>query len=100
MKSYLSSVLKSVLTVLVVVLLLAGCEKAPEDTEGESSETQSSTEGFVFRDANSSAPLSAEEMTAIAQEYLAPLQFFESPFLYPDSLNHGYAFVKFGAWAG
>ncbi len=108
MKSYLSSVLKSVLavlitvliTVLIPVLMLAGCEKAPEDTAGESSETQSSTEGFVFRDANSSAPLSAEEMTAIAQEYLAPLQFFESPFLYPDSLNHGYAFVKFGAWAG
>ena len=104
MKSYLSSVLKSVLTVLIAVLIpvlmLAGCEKAPEDTAGEGSETQSSAEGFVFRDANNSAPLSAEERTAIGQEYLAPLQFFESPFLYPDSLNHGYAFVKFGAWAG
>ena len=76
MKSYLSSVLKSVLTVLIAVLIpvlmLAGCEKAPEDTAGESSETQSSTEGFVFRDANSSAPLSAEEMTAIAQETSHP----------------------------
>ena len=30
MKSYLSSVLKSVLTVLIAVLMLAGCEKAPE----------------------------------------------------------------------
>ena len=105
MKRLISSVLKPVLTVLIAVLIpvlmLTGCEKTPADTAGDSSsENQSSTDGFVFRNAYLDPTLSAEEMTAIVQEYLWPLQFFECSFLYPDSISYGYSFVKFGAWTG